>query len=241
MLDIKNLSVTYEDKQAVRDVTLSIEPGKITGLIGPNGAGKSSLIKACVGLINEYAGSISFDGHDRTREQLWIKKHCGFAPEDTELLPYLRGTEFLQLIGTIRKERELISAIDFFLNLFGLESKKDELILNYSHGMRQKISIAAALIGRPQFIILDEALNGLDPISLFRLKNYFRELISDGRTILLSSHILSLIRQWCDPVIVMHEGKIIGQFSSGQIRTLEQEKNKDFDEIFVDLVAAGQN
>jgi len=241
MIRIDNLSVSYETKKAVRGVSFDVPAGKISGLIGPNGAGKSSVLKACVGLINEFGGRITFEGHDRGHELFWVKQNCGFAPEDSELLPYLTGNEFLELIGTIRRVKETGKARTFLLDLFGMSDKADELIINYSHGMKQKLSIAAALTGEPPFIILDEALNGLDPMSLFRLKKYFRELAARNHTILISSHILPLIRQWCDPVIIMNNGQIIRSFTLNEIEEMEQQQSLDFEAIFVELIESSQS
>jgi len=236
MLEVDQLFVQYEDKLAVNNVSLNIKPGRITGLIGPNGAGKSSLIKSCVGIINEYAGKIKFNGTDIRNDRLRIKQLCGYAPEDTELLPYLKGNEFLELIGSIRKSSDLAAEIDFLISLMGLEDKQNELIINYSHGMRQKISIASSIIGQPEYLFIDEALNGLDPLSLFRLKNHFIELSEAGKTIIISSHILPLIRSWCDPVLIMNKGSIIKSLSVSEIDELEKQNKKDFESIFVKLI-----
>ena len=240
MITIKNLSVHYEEKTAVQDVTLTFQPGKISGLIGANGAGKSSLLKACVGLIPEFEGSIAFDGKELSQNRFWVKQHCAYAPEDVELLPYLKGREFLQLIATVRNSPQPEKEIDLLQQLFSLREAENELIINYSHGMRQKISLAAALIGEPDYLIFDEALNGMDALSLSRFKNFIDQLLSRGKTIVLSSHIISLIQSWCDPVILMHEGEIFDTLSAGQIKKLEQQKKKSFTDIFVERVGTGQ-
>jgi ABC-2 type transport system ATP-binding protein len=236
MLSIKNVSIIYEKKLAVNEASVDITPAKITGLIGPNGAGKSSLLKACVGLINEFAGTIEFDGREIRKRRFWVKQHCGFAPEDVVLMPYLKGSEFLELIAVIRKVSNLREEIDFLIDLTGLQDKKDELIINYSHGMRQKLFIASALTGKPEYLILDEALNGLDTISLFKLKNYLNDLAKQGKTIIISSHILPLIKEWCDPVVIMNNGTIINKYSVSEIEELENQTKQSFESIFVDLI-----
>jgi ABC-2 type transport system ATP-binding protein len=120
--------------------------------------------------------------------------------------------------------------------MLNLQEKENELIINYSHGMRQKISIASTLIGNPDYLIFDEALNGLDPVALFNLKNYLNELATSGKTIILSSHILALILDWCDPIIIMHQGKILKMVSKQEIARMESEMEKTFEQIFIDLV-----
>lgn len=236
MISVKNLSVHYEQKTALRDVSLTFPTGKITGLIGTNGAGKSSLLKACVGLLPEYEGDIAFDGKELDENRFWIKQHCAYAPEDVELLPYLKGREFLQLIAAVRGIKNENAEIDFLLDMFALHEVENELIINFSHGMRQKMSLAAALTGKPDYLILDEALNGLDAMSLSRLKKYFEQLLSEGKTIALSSHIISLIQSWCDPVVILHQGEIVNTFSVPEISKLEQQKSKTFAEIFLDWI-----
>jgi len=236
MLSIKNLTVRYEYKTAVEDVSLEIQPGRISGLIGPNGAGKSSLIKACVGMIGEYDGEIRYKDKPLHENRHWVKKHCGYAPEDTVLTPYLKGREFLELIGALRKSADLKKETESLFAMLNLQEKADELIVNYSHGMRQKLSIASTLIGNPDFLIFDEALNGLDPVSLYNLKKYMNELAAAGKTIVLSSHILSLIEDWCDPIIIMHKGKLIKTLTRAEISGMETEKKQSFEEIFVEMV-----
>ena len=236
MLSIKNLSVQYEEKLAVDDVSIEISQNKISGLIGPNGAGKSSLIKTCVGMISEYSGEILYGDKPLHKNRHWVKEHCSYAPEDTILLPYLKGREYLEMIGTLRKTLDLDNEIKSLFKMLNLQEKENELIINYSHGMRQKISIASTLIGNPDYLIFDEALNGLDPVALFNLKNYLNELATSGKTIILSSHILALILDWCDPIIIMHQGKILKMVSKQEIARMESEMKKTFEQIFIDLV-----
>lgn len=234
MLSIKKLTIQYETKFAVRDLSLEVEPGKITGLIGPNGAGKSSLIKACVGIIETFNGSIEFNQLDIKNNRHHIKQICGYAPEDTVLLPYLKGREFLELIGTLRRSSDLQNEIDAILEKMDLKEEAGELIINYSHGMRKKISIAASLLGNPEFLILDEALNGLDSLTLYYLKNHLSDLADQGKTILITSHILPLILDWCDPVVIINDGRIVKMFSQAEIKKDTQQTS--FEEIFVKLV-----
>ncbi len=238
MLSIKNLSIQYENVIAVKNISYDFNSGIINGLIGPNGAGKSSLLKACVGLINDYQGKIIYDEKELGKNRTWVKKQCGYAPEDAVLFPYLTGEEFLQLIASIRnnKQEDLTNEVSFFLQLTGLTAKMDELIVNYSHGMRQKLAIAAALIGEPEFIIIDESLNGLDPIALYNLKKYFNELIKSDKTIILSSHILPLIRDWCHIIVIMDKGALIQEYSKDEILKYEKDRGNSFETLFLETI-----
>lgn len=218
MIQIEKLTIRYDELFALNSVSLELETGKIHGVIGPNGAGKSTLIKACAGLISAYSGSIIFEGKNIRDERSWRKDNCAYAPEDVELLPYLKGYEFLQLIGSIRRTDELESKIDSFLQMLDLKSKQDELITDLSHGMRQKLAVAATLIGDTRYMLFDETLNGLDTRSLNHLKKYFRAKADSGKTILLSSHVLPLVRDWCDSVIVLDAGKISNILEAADIK-----------------------
>jgi ABC-2 type transport system ATP-binding protein len=236
MLSIKNLAVNFENLTAVNNLSFTFEPGKINGLIGPNGAGKSSLLKACVGLIDDYNGEIFYNEKILSENHTWVKQHCGYAPEDAELFPYLSGKEFLQLIAAIKEVKKINDEVSFFLDLTTLTDKKDELTVNYSHGMRQKLALASALIGNPDFIIIDESLNGLDPIALYRVKNYLTTLSQQGKTIILSSHILPLIEEWCDPILIMNRGNLVKRLSKDDLQQMQQINSSSFTEIFMDLI-----
>jgi ABC-2 type transport system ATP-binding protein len=235
MITVENLIIRYPEVVAVEDVTVHLQEGKIYGLVGPNGAGKSSLIKALVGLISEYEGDISFDGFSQREHRHRIKSLFGYAPEDPDLYPYLTGKEYLQMIADIRQVNAE-SQIKLIQSDFHLDDVFDDLINRYSHGMRQKISFAAALIGEPKNLILDEALNGFDPISQFNAKTILVDLAKRGHTILLSSHILELVENWCQEIIILNEGKILADYTSDQIEEIKSKTGKAFSEHFVSLV-----
>jgi len=237
MIDVQNLTVKYEDYSAVDNISFSVKSGSITGIIGPNGAGKSTLIRALVGLNMTYTGRIAYDARVLGKNRQWLKKRLGYAPEDADFLPYLSGREYLEMMAAVYKVKMPAQRIRSFLEIAGLSEKQNELILNYSHGMRQKISLLTALIGRPDFIIVDEAMNGMDPVSLFKLKNYLRRLADEGKVILVTSHIIPMIQQWCDPILIMNKGKLIKKYSQEDIQKIEQQTGSGFEEHFVKLVS----
>jgi len=218
MIRIENLSIRYDDLYALDSISLELETGKIHGIIGPNGAGKSTLVKACAGLISAYDGSILFNEKNIRDERNWHKQNAAYAPEDVELLPYLKGVEFLQLIGGIRQTEQLESKIDFFFNMLDLQSKKEELISDLSHGMRQKLAVAASLIGNTPYLLFDETLNGFDTPSLNRLQTYLIEEATKGKTILFTSHVLPLVRDLCDTITILDSGKISSSLDSTGIK-----------------------
>lgn len=218
MIEVEKLSIRYDELFALDSISLKLETEKIHGVIGPNGAGKSTLIKACAGLINAHDGSILFNGKDIHIDRNWHKQNTAYAPEDVELLPYLKGIEFLQLIAGIRQIENTESRIDFFLDMLDLQIKKEELISDLSHGMRQKLAVAASLIGDTPFLLFDETLNGFDTPSLNRLQKYLKEEVANGKTILLSSHVLPLVHDLCDTITVLDAGKVIRQLDSAEIK-----------------------
>jgi ABC-2 type transport system ATP-binding protein len=240
MIKITNLTIRYPEVLAIDDVLLELKDGILYGLVGPNGAGKSSLIKSLVGLIGEYEGNIYYDQYEFKKERQLTKAMFGYAPEDPDLFPYLTGREYLTMIGEIRR-LDATEQIKRFVVDFGLEETIDDLIYRYSHGMRQKISFAAALIGEPQHLILDEALNGFDPISLFNAKKLLKDLAGRGRLILLSSHVLELLDNWCEEIIILNQGKILAQYTLEQIRHIKNKSGKSFNEHFVELIHSALN
>ncbi|MBD3224039.1 MAG: ATP-binding cassette domain-containing protein [Caldithrix sp.] len=232
MITIEHLIVRYEEQPALDDISLTFAPGKITGVIGPNGAGKSTLIKAAVGILKDVNGQIYYDQQLLFKNRFPIKKQLGYAPEDTELFPYLNGVEFVQLIGTLRPTDNLAGAVDAILNLGGIGDERQDLIMNYSHGMRKKMALAAALIGEPRYILIDEGLNGLDAPTLEGIKQYLRGRADAGCTIVVASHDLALIKTLCDTIVVLNEGQLVGSFSAQEWETIIQDQAADPDRIY---------
>jgi ABC-2 type transport system ATP-binding protein len=235
LLKISNLTIRYPQVTALDNVSLELKSGTIYGLVGPNGAGKSSLIKALVGQIVEYEGQIKYDDFFLHRDRQFVKSLYGYAPEDPDLFPYLSGREYLQMIAEIRKSK-LSGQIKNVAADFGMSEVMDKLINGYSHGMRQKISLAAALIGEPKYLILDEALNGLDPVSLIKAKNMLQILAREGTTVLLSSHVLEMLEQWCQEIIILNEGKVLAVCTPLQIEAIKKETGKTFADHFISLI-----
>ena len=236
MIEIKSLTISYEKTIAVKEVSLKFEKGSFIGIVGPNGAGKSTLLKATVGLISEYYGEIYYENMLLSKNRYEVKKLLGYAPENVDLLPYLTGLEYLQMIADIRNVTDSEVQIDKMLSNLNLITKKNELINEYSHGMKQKLSVAAAMMGLPPVLIFDEAFNGFDPVSLYNLKNEIDKHVQSGGTVIMSSHILELIEKWCAQIVIMNEGKILGNYTKMELEKTKVESGKDFNEIFVKLI-----
>jgi ABC-2 type transport system ATP-binding protein len=236
MIEIKNITIAYENIVAVNDVSLNIKQGTLTGIVGPNGAGKSTLMKAMVGLISEYSGEIYYDNLLLRKNRFEIKKIISYAPENVDLLPYLTGQEYLQMIGDIRNISDSEVQISNLFSVLNMENKKKDLINSYSHGMLQKLSVAATMIGLPPVLIFDEAFNGFDPVSLYNMKIEIDKHVQSRGTVIISSHILELLEKWCSQIVIMNEGKILGNYKKEEIENVKMETGKDFSTVFIDLV-----
>ena len=236
MIRIEDITVQYAEKTAVANVSFTFEDGYIYGIIGPNGAGKSSLINAMVGILPGHGGKVVYDDSDLRKDARAIKFNLGYAPETTELFEYLTAREYLQMVHELKNLPSGQNAIDLLLEQLKLGEAADQIISGYSHGMRKKAALAAALLGRPRYIILDEALNGLDPVAMHNVRNLLRSYAGQGSTILLSSHILELVENWCDYIIVMKDGRLLAIYSREDIEQLRRTGGTDFSTHFIKLV-----
>jgi ABC-2 type transport system ATP-binding protein len=236
MITVKEVSIQFASVLAIDNISITLQDGTLYGIVGPNGAGKSTLIRTMVGMISEYSGEILYDGLSLEKNRQVIKEAMGYAPEDIELMPFLTGQEYLHMLADIRKIVDFKSDIKDLLEKLGLQEVKDIIIDRYSHGMRQKLSLAAALIGSPKNILLDEALNGLDPFSMFNIKNILERLANEGHIILLSSHILELIENLSHEIIILNRGKLITQLSQREIQHMKSKHGKGFNDYFIELV-----
>ncbi len=232
MIRVHELSLYYEDFQALQSVSFTLAKGNIYGLAGINGAGKSTLIKCLLGLFQEFEGTVAIEGHSVQKEKQWVKEHCSYAPEETELFDYLSGQEFLQLIASLKNVQNARQAIEEMVDLFDMSSFLPLLINEYSHGMRQKMLLSAALLGNPDYIFIDEAINGLDTLSLLRLKKYFEHLKDQGKTIVMASHVLPILADWSDQILVIHQGQLLKILTRQEIEA----DQRSFEQIFIDLI-----
>ena len=190
---------------AVDQVDLSIDPGTFVGLIGHNGAGKSTLLKMLTGLLRPTAGRVWVDGVDVAQQPLEARKRLGAVPEDPALYEYLTAREFLSFIAEIRGSGD----VEGMLARFDLTGDADRLLREYSQGMRRKTALAAALLSDPPVLVLDEALNGLDPPSAARVKAHLRERVDGGRTVLLSTHVVETVQAVSDRVVMLAHGRVV--------------------------------
>ena len=212
-LIINNFSKRYgtSDVYAVKDASLEINGGEIFGFLGHNGAGKSTIIKSIVGIQPITSGSIEVCGYDVDKQAVDAKRHIGFVPDHYALYEKLTGREYINYIADLYDVslEDRNKCIDKYVTLFELGEAFDNQIKTYSHGMKQKITIISALVHNPKVWILDEPLTGLDPTSIFQVKECMREHAKKGNIVFFSSHLIDIVESLCDKVAIIKKGKIL--------------------------------
>lgn len=210
---LKNFSKRYGKSSvyAVKNANLEISGGEIFGFLGHNGAGKSTIIKSIVGIQPITSGEIQVCGYDVDKQPVMAKKQIGYVPDHYALYEKLTGREYINYIADLydvsKEERD--ERIEKYVNLFELQGAFDNQIKTYSHGMKQKIAIMSALVHNPRVWILDEPLTGLDPTSIFQVKECMREHAKNGNIVFFSSHLIDIVEQLCDKVAIIKKGNIL--------------------------------
>lgn len=211
MLRIENLSKSYGEKKAVDNVSLHIKKGEIYGFIGHNGAGKTTTIKAVCGILGFEEGEIYVDGVSVKKDALACKKQIAYIPDNPDLYGFMSGIGYLNFVADIYKvpadERQ--ATIKKYGDLFELTENLAQKVSSYSHGMKQKLAIIAALVHSPKLIVMDEPFVGLDPKAAHSVKSVMRELCDNGCAIFFSTHVLEVAEKLCDKVAIIKDGKLI--------------------------------
>lgn len=212
MIELINVNKSYNGKiKAVDDVSLTINDGEIFGFLGPNGAGKTTTIKMLTGILKADNGDIKLNGINISESPLEAKRQFGFVPDNPDMFLKLKGIEYLNFMGDIYNvnKEDRIKKIDFLGEKFEIKDALSDQIQSYSHGMRQKIVLMAALLHDPSIWILDEPMTGLDPKASFILKEMMRNHADNGKTVFFSTHILEVAEKICDRIAVINKGKIL--------------------------------
>jgi len=246
MLKVSGLTKKYGDFTAVDDISFEIKRGEIFGFLGPNGAGKTTTIKMITGLLRPSAGGIVLNGLDLLKSEDNFKsarKTMGYIPDSPNIYEKLTGWEFLNFVcGIFDCDWEESKALALeYLKRFNILKDAGSLIETYSHGMRQKLVFTSALIHKPEFIIVDEPMIGLDPKNVRVVKEIFREIATNGGTVFLSTHTLSVAEEMCSRVAIIFHGKIIALDSVENLKKCVEFKNeenfagKNLEEVFLAL------
>jgi ABC-2 type transport system ATP-binding protein len=210
-LTARGLHKRYGPKVAVGNLDLDVAPGSFFGIVGPNGAGKTTTLRMATGLLRPDAGRIWVDGIDVWADPVTAKARIGVLPEDLALFERLSGRELLTFHGLLRNMdvRVVTERSEELLDLLGLTDSADVLVVDYSHGMRKKLVLAAALLHAPKLLFLDEPFEAIDPVSARAIRNLLAHFTSTGSTIVFSSHVMELVERLCDHVAVMAQGAIL--------------------------------
>ncbi|HSQ87776.1 ABC transporter ATP-binding protein [Romboutsia sp.] len=235
IIEIKDLKMTYGDKEVLKGINLDIYKGNIIGYIGSNGAGKSTTIKILLGLVKGYSGSVSIFGKDIENENNDYKQKIGYVPEIAKVYESLTAKEYLTFVGQIYglsyekcddKARKL-------MRVLGIDYAYDSRLSSFSKGMKQKVVIISALLHNPDILFLDEPLSGLDANSLLLIKEILYKLKQEGKTIFYSSHIMEVVEKLSDRIILLNEGEIVADGNFEEIK--DSSFDGSLEEIFNQL------
>jgi ABC-2 type transport system ATP-binding protein len=196
---------TFGRVVAVERVDLAVPRGSFVGLIGHNGAGKSTCLRMLVGLLRPTEGTVRVLGTDVVADPLAARRHLGAVPDEPAVYEWLTAREFLELVAAVRGQGDVGAALE----LAALGDDADRPVREYSQGMRRRTALAAALLGDPPVLVLDEALNGLDPPTAARVKRVLRDAVDAGRTVLLSTHVVETVQAVADRVILLAHGRVV--------------------------------
>jgi ABC-2 type transport system ATP-binding protein len=207
-LTVSNLKKIYGDFLAVRGLSFSVSSGDVLALVGPNGAGKTTTMRAICGILSPTEGSISVCGHDFKTDSIAAKSCLAYVPDDPKLFDAMTIWEHLEFIAATYDVKDWVPKAEILLQKFELEPKRKALAMELSRGMRQKVAIACAYLHDPKLILLDEPLTGLDPNGIRTMKDSIVERANSGAAIVLSSHLLSLVEDICNGVLIMAKGEL---------------------------------
>jgi ABC-2 type transport system ATP-binding protein len=248
-IETENLTRTFGAVTAVDRLCLTVEAGEFFGFLGPNGAGKSTTIHMLTGLLKITSGSARILGFDLEKDPVEVKRRMGVVPEGLALFDRLTAREYLLFTGRMfGMERAVIrSRSEELLELMDLQAERKKLIVDYSHGMKKKLALSAALLHEPRLLFLDEPFEGLDALAARSIKEILNSLTGHGVTIFLTSHILEIVEKLCGSVAIIHKGRLVAQGSLNALRegivmdTGDREAGKmTLEEIFVSLVEDGE-
>lgn len=243
LIKANKLTKKYGDVPVVNGLDLEVRAGEILGFLGPNGSGKTTTIKMLTGLLEPSAGEAFICGYDMSKQPMQAKALLAYVPDQPKLYGKLSAREFLHLVAALyRVPKDIIKGrADQLLDMFGLLDRADELLEGYSHGMRQKVVLASALIHQPRVILLDEPTVGLDPASARLLKDILQEMARQGAAVFISTHILEIAERMCHRVAILKEGKLIAEGSPEELRQQVGQGGDSLEDIFLELTGGHEN
>jgi ABC-2 type transport system ATP-binding protein len=237
VIRLRELTKRYGKFTAVDGISLEVPRGELFGLLGPNGAGKTTTMRMIAGILQPTSGTVVVGGVDMLARPLEAKARIGFIPDRPFVYDKLTGGEFLRFAAALYSQDgpHVERRIDELLEIFDLTAWKDELTEAYSHGMRQKLIICGALVHRPELIVVDEPMVGLDPKSARLLKDLFRQFVDRGGTVLMSTHTLEVAEVMCDRIAIVYRGKIAAHGTMAELRSQTQSDDVSLEDLFLKL------
>jgi ABC-2 type transport system ATP-binding protein len=241
LIETRHLVKRYGEKAAVNDVSFDVFGGEIFGFLGPNGAGKTTTIKMITGLLQPTAGTVRVAGFDVQAQSLQAKAASGYVPDEPNLYPKLSARELLRFVGDLYEmdRAHVDQRADELLRMFELAGAADDLIDSYSHGMRQKTALAAALLHDFKVLVLDEPTVGLDPRSARLIKDILRQLADRGAAVFLSTHILEIAERMCDRIGIINNGALVAVGTMAELRALGTGETS-LEDIFLSLTGGSE-
>ena len=233
MIEIKNVSKSYDgNKKAIDNISFNVEDGSIFAFIGHNGAGKTTLIKSIIGIHDFDSGEILINDKSIKDKPIECKKMMAYVPDNPDMFLKLKGIEYLNFIADIYEinTKDRIENIKKYSQIFEMEKNLNDDISSFSHGMKQKIAIIAALTHNPDILVMDEPFVGLDPKSVFSMKEIMHEMVKEGKIIFFSTHILDVAEKLCDYVAIIKNGKII---KTGKMKDIKGDTS--LEKVFLEL------
>ena len=242
MIELRNLTKRFGALTAVDRLDLTVRPGEIFGFLGPNGAGKTTTVKLITGLLKPTEGSVRVAGFDVATQTLEAKRRMGLVPDEPFVYPKLTGVEYLRFIGELYGVPlpGMSRRIPELLEMFELTPWGGELLESYSHGMRQKLVLAAILLHDPKVLVLDEPMVGLDPKSARLVKDIFARLAQRGTAIFMCTHVLEIAEKLCHRVGIMIEGKMVACGTLPELRAQARSGGPDLESVFLSLTGGAE-
>ncbi|MCM2315955.1 MAG: ABC transporter ATP-binding protein [Thermoanaerobaculia bacterium] len=236
-IDVVNLTKTYGEFTAIEKLSFSVGEGRILGLVGPNGAGKTTTLRAIGGIHPPTEGSVSICGIDLRDRPVDAKKLLAFMPDEPRLFDYLTVEEHLRFVARIYQVTAWQERAAELLAELELDDKRKALPGELSRGMKQKLMIACGLIHSPRVLVFDEPLTGLDPLGIRRMKDTIRKRSADGAAIILSSHLLGLVEELCDRVVIIHKGRKAAEGSIDALTRTADAVEGSLEDAFISITS----
>jgi len=238
---LTGVSKRYGDVTAVDYLDLEVKKGEVLGLLGPNGSGKSTTLKMILGLVKSDSGSVNVLSINVEDDPVAVKRKVGYVPESPRIYEFLTGLEFLDFTGDIygMHDEDKKKRIEEFIRALDLEGREGDMISSYSEGMKQKVVIISAIMHRPELLLLDEPLSGLDPKSARIVKDLLHQLASQGVAAIMSTHVLEIAQAMCDRIAIMYEGRLLALGTMEELREKARMPESGLEDVFLKLTGTG--